>query len=377
MTTVLRLAAFALLAIAAISVLLLLGWVVVSFFVAEWRPDWIVTESLFRMLGAEPAAATPAPPGMPLSRIAWVWAAACAVPLIYYLVVWRAFGRDPAAGVVFPRFSPPPGLSPGGIRHVLGMGFDGKVMAAEILSLAIGGQLTILRDEAGDYLLQRTGGSSSTLTPAERRLAASLFSGTSRVWVRRMDGARLRIAMESYRKHLEDELEGPVYATNVWAVALGIVVSGAAYLAASTTHDGEAFGTGSILMAGGFAILAAMNAGFFFWMKVPTSRGRDLLTDIAGFRMYLATAEPERLKRLEAPAMTPALYARCLPYALALDIEQEWSEHFAGVLDAAIPDPTDYEWYEQADELAFDMGVAGMIASVGGALATVLMSGDE
>ena len=63
--------------------------------------------------------------------------------------------------------------------------------------------------------------------------------------------------------------------------------------------------------------------------------GQKLLDQIEGFRLYLSTAEEERLKVLHPPEKTPELFERYLPYALALDCENEWNAKFAAVLAAA------------------------------------------
>jgi uncharacterized membrane protein len=59
------------------------------------------------------------------------------------------------------------------------------------------------------------------------------------------------------------------------------------------------------------------------------------MDEIEGFRMYLSVAEEERLNLLNPPAQTPALFEELLPYALALDVENEWNDKFSAVLAAA------------------------------------------
>ena len=59
---------------------------------------------------------------------------------------------------------------------------------------------------------------------------------------------------------------------------------------------------------------------------------------IEGFKMYLSTAEEHRLEKLHPPEKTPELFEKYLPYALALEVDQEWSEKFAGVLQRAATD---------------------------------------
>jgi len=92
---------------------------------------------------------------------------------------------------------------------------------------------------------------------------------------------------------------------------------------------------GSPLQAGCFALLGGLNIAFFFLLKRPTLAGRQLMDEIEGFRMYLKTAEEERLKFFHPPEKTPELFEKYLPYAMALDVENEWNEKFAAVLAAA------------------------------------------
>ena len=82
-------------------------------------------------------------------------------------------------------------------------------------------------------------------------------------------------------------------------------------------------------------LLAIMNLVFYFLLRAPTVPGRKLLDQIEGFRLYMTTAEEERLKVLHPPEKTPQLFERYLPYALALDCENEWNSKFAAVLAAA------------------------------------------
>jgi uncharacterized membrane protein len=64
--------------------------------------------------------------------------------------------------------------------------------------------------------------------------------------------------------------------------------------------------------------------------------------------MFLSATERDRLKLLNPPEDTPGLFEKYLPFALALDLEQQWSERFAGVLARAAQSPdTRYSpaWY--------------------------------
>lgn len=82
-------------------------------------------------------------------------------------------------------------------------------------------------------------------------------------------------------------------------------------------------------------LMGLLNLLFFHLLRAPTVPGRRLLDQLEGFRMYMVTAEEERLKVLHPPEKTPELFERYLPYALALDCENQWNAKFATVLAAA------------------------------------------
>jgi uncharacterized membrane protein len=70
-------------------------------------------------------------------------------------------------------------------------------------------------------------------------------------------------------------------------------------------------------------------------MKSFTIKGRKVMDQIEGLKLYLSVAEMDRLKELNRPEKTLEVFEKFLPYALALDVEQEWSEQFADVLAQA------------------------------------------
>ncbi len=90
-----------------------------------------------------------------------------------------------------------------------------------------------------------------------------------------------------------------------------------------------------IFFIGGAVLLALFNLDFLLAAEGPHPQGRAILDQIEGFRMYMTTAEEERLKVLHPPEKTPELFERYLPYAMALDCENEWNAKFAAVLAAA------------------------------------------
>ena len=74
---------------------------------------------------------------------------------------------------------------------------------------------------------------------------------------------------------------------------------------------------------------------FVHLMKAPTFAGRRLMDQVEGFKMFLSSVDGDRMNRAAPPQQTPEVFEKFLPYALALDVEQDWAGRFSGVLSAA------------------------------------------
>ncbi len=135
--------------------------------------------------------------------------------------------------------------------------------------------------------------------------------------------------------------------------------------------------TASIWIAPLLVGLVAINWSFWHWIKQPTVEGKRVMDQIEGFRMYLGTAEGESLQRMHPPNMTPELFEKFLPYALALDVDSEWAEKFSGVLERAAATPGQRAAYQPAwyrgnawDAASIGNFASGLGSSLGGAISS-------
>jgi hypothetical protein len=108
----------------------------------------------------------------------------------------------------------------------------------------------------------------------------------------------------------------------------------------SITINSAAIAAGSLILIS--LIFAAL-------MRAPTIQGRKVMDEIEGFKLYLETAEKNRLNMTNEPPMTVERFERILPYAIALGVEKPWSEHFEAELarNAVSDAGSDYRpgWY--------------------------------
>src|SRR5262249_4134460 len=96
--------------------------------------------------------------------------------------------------------------------------------------------------------------------------------------------------------------------------------------------------------------IVATTVVFAVLMRAPTVQGRKIMDEIEGFKLYLDTAEKERLNIHGEPPLTIERFEAMLPFAIALDVEKPWSEHFEAELKrnaTLYEDRRDYSprWY--------------------------------
>ena len=94
---------------------------------------------------------------------------------------------------------------------------------------------------------------------------------------------------------------------------------------------------GQISLPASFALIIGGIACYVFYhlLKAPTLAGAKIRDEIDGFRIFLNTAEKDRLEKLNPPNVTPAVFEKFLPYAIALDCENQWSKRFEAEAAAA------------------------------------------
>ena len=250
----------------------------------------------------------------------------------YYLYAWNKVGRDPPTGTIIPLFAPPRNLGPAGTRYVWKMGFDNQAFAAALVGLAVKKRLKIGEDGSFTITKLQPPAGAPPLTAAEQALYAALPSGTTTL--EQSNHAAVRAVRTALEDSLSGEYEGTVFMRNLgwFAIGAGISIAGLAISALLLSSTGSPV---FYMLVGAAMLLGVMGLAFFFLLRAPTVPGRRLLDQIEGFRLYMTTAEEERLKVLHPPEKTPELFERYLPYAMALDCENEWNAKFAAVLAAA------------------------------------------
>jgi uncharacterized membrane protein YgcG len=264
---------------------------------------------------------------------------------LYYMIVWYRYGKDPERGTIFALFAPPEGMSPGGVRYLSKMAHDSKAFTAALIDMAVKRYISI-HQEHHKYWIERDTAPDSVLSDDERALAQSLIGASARVDFEQQHAAEIQLAILANKKPLEADYQPRFFVSNTGYLLMGILLSVGV---AALTFFLSASGTAAQFVAPVVVVVAliVMAVVFGSTLKSYTLEGRKLVDKVAGFKMYLSITEKDRMNLLNPPDRTPEIFEKYLPFALALDVEQRWSEQFASVFAGMAAEGRPYApiWY--------------------------------
>ena len=264
------------------------------------------------------------------------------LPLAWYYWSWNKVGRDPEKGVIIPRFKPPRGLSPAACSYVKDMSFNRNAFTAAIISLAVKGQLVIDEDDEEFTLRRKTGTPATTLTKGEQSTLEELLpQPESSIQMDNENYRDFQSARQMLKKELKKEYLGRLFHLNSVYIAPPVLMSIAAAIIAAFFAGGPAVWFTYLVLT------MALHGLFTFLMRAPTQAGRLVMDEIEGFKMYLDTAEQDRLDRMRSPVITPEVFETFLPFAYALGVANNWCERFAREMPEEVRRQAGYHphWY--------------------------------
>jgi uncharacterized membrane protein YgcG len=290
--------------------------------------------------------------------------------LVYYIPVWRDYGKDPEPGVIFARYEPPKGFSPASLRYIEKMYYDDTSLTAAVVSLAVKGYLRITEDD-GEHSLMRVdpGADPAPLATGEKELHDALFEEGDMVVLDDEYHELLGGARSAHEHSLKRDYKNRYFKTNGMLNLPALFIGITASIVAIRVSSGSTF-----LIIATIVVMALVLVIFAIIMRRPTGLGRRLLDEVGGFREYMEIAEKDEMNLRNPPHKTPALFEQFLPFALAMGVEQEWAERFTEVF-AKIRGPGggDYQpsWYSGSWN-NFDMSsnTANLSSGLGSAISS-------
>jgi len=260
--------------------------------------------------------------------------------LICMVGLWRSRGRDPRVKEsVTVMYEPPQyknvSLTPGEVGALVDEKLDPRDITSTIVGLAVKGFLTIeetktegLIFDSTDYYLKKTKEPDESLSPFEKILMTSIFTSELPV-----PGRMISELKNNFYKELDllkSTLYGELVSKKYFLVSpdkvrkvyltAGVVLILFSILVLTWLMQSPKSVVAGILM--GLPVLAFARA-----MPAKTKAGSSAYMDILGFQEFMSRAEKDKLQRMG----DKELFSKFLPYAIALDVVDNWAKAFEGI----------------------------------------------
>lgn len=285
---------------------------------------------------------------------------------------WYTHGRDDASpGTIVPEYAPPKGITPLEAGTIADFKVDNRDITATLIDLARKGYFRIIEQRTDrpllkdkiTYTLELQVTDWSKCSPYELQLLGALFSqprigamvdvGQSAAWLYKTaqtlrDTVSKNLAKQGYFRR--SPYRFVTYGTGALLLLFAFFLYDWMGIVASPRWP---------------LILGLVTAGlasipFVRAMPARTKQGVEAYRHLLGLKMYMETAEKERMEKLEGPnaayatnaglpERTVELFEVLLPYAIVLQVEKQWAVQFDHIYTAP---PA---WY-QGNWTAFNAG---------------------
>ncbi len=271
------------------------------------------------------------------------------ISFIIMLFIWMQTGRDPRVREsITVMYSPPEylkvPLTPAEVGTMVDEKLDPRDITATIVGLAVKGYIKIEETkEEGiifdktDYYLKKTKDADASLTMFEQQLMLDVFgsmpgkmiSELKNTFYKNLPTLKSSLYKELLRKkYFNTNPEHVVVTYSVIAIAVGFATAfGLVTLLEDSLGEIRTIASGVLT---GLTVLC-----FAKFMPAKTREGSAVYMQILGFQEFMNRAERDQLQRIK----DQNLFSNFFPYALALDVADNWAKAFEGIYQ----EPPD--WY--------------------------------
>ncbi|MBI5357708.1 DUF2207 domain-containing protein [Candidatus Saccharibacteria bacterium] len=303
-------------------------------------------------------------------------------------ILWLKKGKDHSGrGVIIPEYKPPKTITPGEFGLLADYKVDSRDITATLIDLAIRGYVRIHEEKKKiifisnrKYKLELLKSNYDNLKTHEKKLLDALFStkqASEIIEVKKINKVTMSKAVQEIRESLQKDLTDKYGYFEKDAKKLGTIM---------TVLGGILFVASFFLLflPGLFfaALITAISlVQFGRLMPRRSHAGVEVYEKIQGLKMYMNTAEKDRLKMMQSvdrpyaePAKTVELFEKLLPFAIAVGVEKSWAKQFEGILNEA-PDWYSGTNYRTFNSAVFASSLSGVNSSFGSSYTSSSSSG--
>ncbi|MGH7846753.1 MAG: DUF2207 domain-containing protein [Candidatus Binatia bacterium] len=283
------------------------------------------------------------------------------VAFLFMLWLWSTRGRDPRLRPIAAQYQPLAELSPGEVGTLVDDAADMRDITATLVDLAVRGYLVIREDTTErmlglwtdqnyTFILKKSRAEWVPLKAHEQLLLSGIFSAGTAGEAILMSSLQNRFYknLPAIQDRLLDSLVQHNYyrrrpdATRFSYIVLGLVLGFLLFWGGQ--YMGHILGMQSLPFVLAAIATAAVICIFGWFMPARTMQGTRALESVLGFEDFLDHVEADRFSRV---IKTPEMFEKFLPYAMALNVEKNWSQAFEDIYR----EPP--EWYAGTSEPRF------------------------
>jgi uncharacterized membrane protein len=276
--------------------------------------------------------------------------------LIAGFVLWYKRGRDdrPVTTVV-PQYAPPKGITPLVAGTIADFSVDSRDYTATYIDLARRGYLRIVENRKDrligkdklTYTLELMKADISQLDAFEAQLVSGLFGTMTTGETVNLNEKKNKLykVAQQLKKDVGKSLKVQGYFRNdptKLIFKFGTYVTFIFILAAFFLNIVISVAVFHPMLVVGVLIASLIAWAFLRALPARTALGCDVRDQLMGLKLYIETAEKDRIRMLEAPGAkyaagagapkrTVDLFEELLPYAIVMGVEKQWAEQFKDI----------------------------------------------
>lgn len=285
----------------------------------------------------------PEPPGWAMSNGGWIIGFTGLLGALFYAFnAWQRYGQDPPSPPVQLRFSPPGDYSPAELGYLATGISNYQFVVASLVELAQKGYVDITETKKEGFFFDKEFfvltpcgkvPDPGELPPEQQELYDRLLRDGDPIELDGKYNSQLQKAVSAHNKFLTKKhraflTEG----NNGWKILplVGILVATIVGTALLLGTDASGYALPLLILLG---IVFVVGIPLFGWLiRKPTPEKLRLRAEIKGLKQYFSLSKKEHDQHPDAPEMTKEHYQQLLPYAIALGVDNNWSEVLAGDL---------------------------------------------
>lgn len=325
----------------------------------------------------------------PTERQRWVWFLTDNVDLLlavfflvlllgYLLVSYILIKKNQPQSRVIPLFEPPTGFTPGMVNYFAQRGFKPEALSADIVNMGVNGWITIEVEKGKYFWHPETYKLTRTEKPCEnsyyRGIIETLFEHKKVVKLHKSERESIEDSTEFLKDQYKKLVDTPFFNNHQKVFYGALIFAGISTILLYHVPSFIGVMSPDASMFFTFACVPIFFL-FHFLLRSYTHKGFEIKDHIEGFKLYLSTAESKRLSYVSTPPVkTPELYEKFLPYAIALGVEEKWTQQFVPVFDKLMVKGSPYvaTWYHGRGGLSSHTLSRGFTTSIGSSLASTI-----